>query len=141
VFGSSEPNVSEGFKFKAHYLGELHDDVTLRALYSAVNVMVVPSLQENLSNAIMESLACGTPVVGFDVGGNSDMIKHQKNGYLAKPFDPTDLAIGIDWVLRATNYDELSVNARNKVLTEFDSEVVAKNYSELYASVLENTIS
>ena len=137
VFGSSQPKVSEGFKFNTHYLGQLHDDVTLRVLYSAADVMVVPSRQENLSNAIMESLACGTPIVGFDIGGNGDMIEHQKNGYLAKPFDTTDLTAGIEWVLNAPNYDELSVNARNKVLNEFDSEVVAKQYIRLYESVLE----
>ena len=137
VFGSSQPKVSEGFKFNTHYLGQLHDDVTLRALYSAADVMVVPSLQENLSNAIMESLACATPVVGFDIGGNGDMIEHQKNGYLAKPLDTTDLTAGIEWVINAPNYKELSTNARNKVLNEFDSEIVAKQYIELYESALE----
>ncbi|MBQ0725147.1 MAG: glycosyltransferase family 4 protein [Cycloclasticus sp.] len=141
VFGSSQPKVSEGFKFNTHYLGQLHDDVTLRALYSAANVMVVPSRQENLSNAIMESLACGTPVVGFDIGGNGDMIEHQKNGYLTKPFDTADLTVGIEWVLNAPNYEELSTNARNKVLNEFDSEIVAKQYIELYRSVLEKAKS
>lgn len=141
VFGSSQPKTSAGFKFNTHYLGQLHDDVTLRALYSAADVMVVPSRQENLSNAIMESLACGTPVVGFDIGGNGDMIEHQKNGYLAKPFDTADLTAGIEWVLNAPNYEELSVNARNKVLNEFDSEIVAKQYIELYRSVLEKAKS
>ncbi|KXB09319.1 hypothetical protein AKJ60_00460 [candidate division MSBL1 archaeon SCGC-AAA385M11] len=53
-----------------------------------------------LSNAIMEALACGTPVVGFDIGGNKDIIDHQQNGYLARPFDPQDLAVGIHEVLR-----------------------------------------
>jgi glycosyltransferase involved in cell wall biosynthesis len=137
VFGSSQPETSEGFKFNTHYLGQLHDDVTLRALYSAVDVMVVPSRQENLSNAIMESLACATPVVGFDIGGNSDMIEHKNNGYLVKPFDIADLTAGIEWVLNAPNYGELSVSARNKVLTEFDSRVVVKQYIGLYESVLE----
>lgn len=139
VFGSSQPKIDQGFKFKTHYLGQLHDDVTLRAVYSAADVMVVPSLQENLSNAIMESLACATPVVGFDIGGNSDMIEHQTNGYLTKPYDTADLASGIKWVLNAPNYSELSVNARNKVLNEFDSTVVAKRYIELYQSILDNT--
>jgi len=137
VFGSSEPKVPECFKFKAHYLGPLYDDVTLRALYSAADVMVIPSIQENLSNAIMEGIACGTPVVAFDVGGNGDMIEHKTNGYLAKPFDTEDLAVGIEWVLNAPNYDELSANARNKVVREFDSRVVAKRYIALYESVLE----
>jgi len=100
VFGSSQPQTPQNFKQKAHYLGHLHEDVSLRVLYSAADAMVVPSLQENLSNAIMESLACGTSVVGFDIGGNADLIDHQINGYLAKPFETTDLAKGINWVLR-----------------------------------------
>ncbi len=136
VFGSSEPQESQNFGFKTHYLGSLHDDVSLVTLYSAVDVMVVPSLQENLSNAIMESLACGTPVVGFDIGGNGDMIEHQKNGYLAKSFEIDDLAYGIERVLNAEDYDELCQNAREKVLKEFDSVVVANKYIELYEDIL-----
>jgi glycosyltransferase involved in cell wall biosynthesis len=136
VFGSSKPQVPESFKFKSYHLGQVYDDVTMRALYSAADVVVVPSRQENLSNTIMESLACGTPVVGFDVGGNRDMIVHKKNGYLAKPFDVVDLNVGIDWVLNAINYAELSVNAREIVLNKFDSEIVSSRYIELYESVL-----
>ena len=137
VFGSSKPQNAPDFGFKTHYLGSLADDVSLVTLYSAVDVMIVPSLQENLSNAIMESLACGTPVVGFDIGGNSDMIEHKQNGYLVKPFDTTDLKDGIEWILNATNYDELCVNAREKVVRESDSEVVAKKYINLYKEILD----
>ena len=136
VFGSSKPQNAPNLGFKTHYLGSLHDDVSLVTLYSAVDVMIVPSLQENLSNAIMESLSCGTPVVGFDVGGNSDMIEHKDTGYLAKPFDATDLKDGIEWVLNNPNYDELCVNARKKVLKEFDSVVVAKRYMKLYEEMI-----
>jgi len=140
VFGSSEPKNPPDFGFKTHYLGHLHDDVSLVTLYSAVDVVVVPSLQENLSNTIMESLACGTPVVAFNVGGNSDMIEHLKNGYLAKPFDTDDLKNGIEWVLNTVKYDELCKNAREKVLREFDSKIVAKKHIELYKELLENRL-
>jgi Glycosyltransferase len=140
VFGSSEPKNPPNFGFKTHYLGYLHDDISLTILYNAVDVMIVPSLQENLANTIMESLACGTPVVAFNVGGNSDMIEHLKNGYLAKPFDTDDLRNGIEWVLNTPNYDELCKNAREKVLREFDSKIVAKRYIELYEEVLENRL-
>jgi len=136
VFGSSQPQNAPDFGFKTHYLGSLADDVSLVTLYSAVDVMVVPSLQENLSNAIMESLACGTPVVGFDIGGNSDMIEHQKTGYLVKPFESEDLADGIEWVLNAPNYNELCVNAREKAVRDFDSKVVSGKYVDLYESIL-----
>jgi len=136
VFGSSKPENESKFRFQTYYLGSLADDVSLVTLYSAVDVMVVPSLQENLSNAIMESLSCGTPVVAFDIGGNSDMIIHQETGYLAKPFDTTDLKNGIEWVLNHKNYDGLCLNAREKVMRDFDSVVVVKKYIELYRSIL-----
>jgi len=136
VFGSSAPANPTNIDYKTHYVGCLSDDISLVTLYSAVDVMVVPSLQENLSNAIMESLACGTPVVGFDIGGNSDLIEPEKNGYLAQPFESSSLKYGIDWVLNNANYEELCRHARDKVLHEFDSVMVAKKYVELYKQVL-----
>jgi len=136
VFGSQGPKESQGFKYKTHYLGHLNDDASLRSLYSASDVMVVPSLQENLSNAIMESMACGTPVVGFDIGGNGDMIQHQESGYLATPFDSNDLARGLEWVLNHVNYKELSQKARDKVLYSFESTHVANHYVSLYKEIL-----
>lgn len=136
VLGSSKPESAPDFGFETFYLGHLHDDVSLVTLYSAVDVMVVPSLQENLSNAIMESLACATPVVAFNIGGNSDMIEHLNNGYLAHPYESSDLAKGIEWVLHVANYPTLCLNARAKVVREFDSKVVAEKYVELYKEIL-----
>lgn len=136
LFGSREPKEPQNFGFKTHYLGHLHDDVSLVALYSAVDVMVVPSLQENLSNVIMESLACGTPVVAFNIGGNSDMIEQQINGYLAQPFSTDDLARGIDWVLNNPDYDNLRQKAREKALREFEMLRVAGQYKKLYEEIL-----
>ncbi len=102
--------------------------------------MIVPSIQENLSNAIMESLSCATPVIAFNIGGNSDMIDHKINGYLDKPFQAQDLANGIEWVLNLdeNEYNKICKNAREKVLKEFDSRVVAKRYIELYKEMIIN---
>jgi len=136
VFGSLEPNEAQDFGFKTHYLGSLYDDTSLVTLYSAVDVTVVPSLQENLSNIIMENLSCATPVVAFDIGGNSDMIEHKKTGYLAKPFSSADLASGIQWVLVNPRYDTLCKNARDKVVMEFDNSIVAPKYIMLYKDIL-----
>jgi glycosyltransferase involved in cell wall biosynthesis len=136
--GSNNLQDLSDFKFKTHYLGELNDDVCLAKLYSAVDVTIVPSLQENLSNVIMESLACSTPVVGFDIGGNGDMIDHQKNGYLAKPFDIIDLKNGIEWILNNDDFDELCKNAREKILSTFDDTVVVKKYIDLYRGILDD---
>ncbi len=137
IFGSERCEDTKDLGFNVYYLGQLYDDVSLVTLYNSVDVMIVPSLQENLSNAIMESLACGVPVVGFDIGGNADMIDHERNGYLAKPFSTIDLAFGIEWVLNNYNYKILCQNARNKVLNNFDSVVLAEKYIELYKSIVD----
>jgi glycosyltransferase involved in cell wall biosynthesis len=136
IFGSNKPENPPDLGYKIHYTGELMDDISLVTLYSSVDLMVAPSLQENLSNAIMESIACGTPVIGFDIGGNSDMIEHKKNGYLARPFESNDLAQGIEWILNANNYNELCINARDKVTKEFDNTIVAQKYLNLYSEIL-----
>lgn len=138
IFGSNRPRKPPEFPFKSHYIGNLRDDLSLRILYSAAEVMVVPSLQENLSNAILESLACGTPVVSFNIGGNSDLVDHAQNGYLSAPLDVEDLARGITWVLNSPKYEELCSAAREKVLRLFDSRIVASRYISLYEEILNN---
>lgn len=136
VFGSSEPKESQNFGFKTHYLGHLHDDISLVTLYSAVDVMIVPSLQEAFGQTASEAMACGTPVVAFGTTGLLDIVDHKVNGYLAQPFDTSDLANGIEWILNNENYEELSQKAREKVLKEFDSVLVANKYIELYKEIL-----
>lgn len=136
LFGAGRPLESIDLGFPVHHLGHIPGDLSLRILYSAVDLMVVPSIQENLSNTIMESLACGTPVVAFDIGGNRDMIDHQKNGYLAIPYSPVSLADGIDWILNYPSPQNLSENARGKIMETFESGKVAGKYVELYRKVI-----
>ena len=136
VFGGSQPRNLPDMGFPVNYIGQLKDEISLMLLYNAADVMVVPSLQENLSNVIMESLSCGTPVVCFDIGGNSDMVIHQINGYLVQPSDPFDLSKGIEWILDHPDKTKLSQSARDKILREFDSRLVVKKYLELYTSLL-----
>jgi glycosyltransferase involved in cell wall biosynthesis len=137
IFGNSRLSYKPGFFSQIiHCIGHLYDEVALRALYSAADVTVVPSLQENLSNIIMESLACGTPVVGFDTGGNGDLIDHMKNGYLATLSNSSDLAMGIKWVIEHSNSNMLKDKARQKALSFFTSTLVAKQYIKLYEEVV-----
>jgi len=138
VFGSNEPENPPLLQHKIHYLGNLRDDVSLVSLYNACDLMVVPSKRESFCQTASEALSCGTPVVAFGIGGLLDIIEHKLNGYLAKPFDTTDLANGIDWILNNDNYNELSKNARDKVIREFDYDVVAKKYIALYKEILNN---
>ncbi len=136
IFGSSADDYK--YPLPVKFMGTLHDDLTLKVLYSACDVMVVPSRQENLANTIMESMACGLPVVGFDIGGNSDMINHKVNGYLAEPYSSDDLAFGINWVIEHDSFEELSLDARATVLKKFESHKIASQYLDLYQSVIQS---
>jgi len=137
VVGASKPESPPDLGMKVHYMGHLHDEISQILLYSAADVLVAPSMQENLSNAVMESLACGTPVVAFDIGGMPDMIDHQVNGYLARPFEPDDLADGIMWVLENKDrHSMLSQSARQTVVERYTLQAVANRYLTLYQSIL-----
>lgn len=136
VFGANAQELPMQFEhIEVTFVGYIRDSHVLVSLYSAADVMVVPSLTENLSNAIMESLSCGTPVVGFDIGGNGDMIDHKQNGYLAKEKDSEDMAKGIEWCIAHNTDGTLSKNARTKVMENYTIDIVSKQYKELYESI------
>ena len=132
VFGADKPLEGMPASIPIHYVGFVSDTQELVSLYNLASVMVVPSLTENLSCAIMESLSCGTPVTAFDIGGNGDMIEHQRNGYLAREKDDADLAQGILWCLQNNTDGHLSTNARQKVLENYTPEIVCGQYVDLY---------
>ncbi|MBI3582500.1 MAG: glycosyltransferase family 4 protein [Nitrospinae bacterium] len=137
IFGGEDPDGRRDLKMKSQYLGILHDDNSLKLLYSAADVFVSTSIQENLSNMIMEALACGTPCVAYNIGGMPDMIEHQLNGYLVKPYEIDQFAEGIDWVISEPDRMKmLSRRAREKAVEEFEIEHIVNQYLELYEEIL-----
>lgn len=138
VFGQLCPKDPPDLGFPIHYMGHLHDDLSLRALYSAADVFVLPSRQDNFPNTGVESLACSTPVVAFDVCGMPDIVTHKETGYLAKAFDVEDLAFGIQWVLGdRTRLAQLGANARAQAITRYSSAVIAAQYQQIYGIAIE----
>lgn len=141
VLGECDAETIQKLPFKAHALGRISDVNQIVSVYSAADVFVTSSIQENLPNTIMESMACGTPAVGFEVGGIPEMIEHQQNGvpstgFLAKYKSAESLAEGMKWVLFEANRDELSKNARQKVLNNYSEKVVIEQYLEVYKSLV-----
>jgi glycosyltransferase involved in cell wall biosynthesis len=137
VFGASTPKNPPDLGFKTHYLGHLYDNTSLTILYSAADVMVVPSYQESFGQTASESLACGLPVVAFNATGLKDIVDHQENGYLAKPYNVEDLAQGIIWVLGDKNrHQKLCLSAREKAEQEFTLELQARRYLSLFTDIL-----
>lgn len=122
-------------------IGYISDEQAMAAIYSSVDAFLLPSRQDNLPNMGVEAMACGTPVVGFKIGGVPDIVDHQVNGYLAQPYDTDDFAEGLRWILDAdkSKYRALSHNARQKAVTTFDDKVVAQQYLDLYREILSET--
>jgi glycosyltransferase involved in cell wall biosynthesis len=119
--------------FRIKTLGHLNDDEALAAAYSASDVFVLPTLAENLPNGILESMACGTPVVSFDVGGVSDAVRHMETGYLAGYRDVADLAKGIQLLLDdAPLRTRMSGQCRVAVKREYSLALQTRRFLDLY---------
>lgn len=137
VFGQSAVAAQGSVPLPTRFLGSLGDDLSLALAYSAADVFVLPSRQDNLPNTGIESLACGTPVVAFDVGGLPDIIDHRRTGWLARPFDTEDLAAGIAWVLaEGERTERLGSAAREAATQRFSEALVAAQYLDLYERVV-----
>ncbi len=110
---------------------EIHDERRMAAMYAAADVFVTPSLQDNLPNTIVEAMSCGTPCVGFHVGGIPEMIHHQKDGYVARYRDADDLAAGIRYVLAHPELREAAARYAHETYNE-------TRVAQLYMTEYEN---
>lgn len=142
VVTAGTPAPADYFPIPCINLGRMDDDRQKRWMYAAADVTAVPSRSESLGYVAMESMACGTPCVGFSVGGVPDLIDHQVNGYMVDPYSVKGFAEGILWLLAdQQRLEKIRSSAREKVADHFCHIVVAKQYEELYAQVLKTSSS
>lgn len=135
VFGQSEPEHASGIPFPIKWMGHISDDATLALLYSAADVMIIPSRQENLPQSGTEAHACGCPVVAFNCTGLPEVVDHLVTGYLAEPYRPDDMARGIAWVLEdETRHRNLGLAAREKAENLWSARAVIPAYLNVYES-------
>jgi glycosyltransferase involved in cell wall biosynthesis len=137
IFGQSKPVDPPQLGLPLYWMGRLNDEVTVALLYSAVDVVVVPSRQDNLPQTGTEAQTCGCPVVAFNTCGLPSVVIHQETGYLAKCFDSDDLAKGIEWVLADTErHARLSHQARERAVQLWSPDVVSKQYINVYEQAI-----
>ncbi len=141
MYGGTKLDLSLGLNIKIHNMGYISDPHKLKKLYSACNVLVVPSIQDNLPNTAIESLACSTPVVAFNLCGMPDLILHKKTGYLAEAFNSDDLMNGINWAINLEISDKVKEHCRNYAVENFSLEVIGKKYIKLYEKILKESQS
>lgn len=122
---------------RARFLGRVDDNPTLALTYAAADVFVLPTLADNLPNAVLESLACGTPCVSFAVGGLPDAVRHLETGWLAQPGNIEELAEGIRALLQDDELrGRLAERARETAEGEYSATLEADRFVDLYTDVV-----
>lgn len=135
VFG--EPaRPPEGISVPTHTLGVISDDLLLSHVYSAADVMVVPSRMEAFGQTASEAIACGTPVVGFDTTGLATVIDHLRSGYLSRYLDSEDLARGISWGITSATSPAMRETIRAHAVVNWSFDAISPQYLAVYDSVL-----
>ena len=132
VLGGDAESVKDTLYLPVYTVNYLSNETEIAQLYSAADLFVTPSLQDNLPNTIVEAMACGTPCVGFDVGGIPEMISHKQDGYIADYCDSIDFAHGIAWCLDEARHPSLCKAARDNALATYSEPAIAHRYLEVY---------
>ena len=138
VFGGQLPPASiQELGVKVHSLGRLGDELTAALAYSAADLFVAPSLEDNLPNTVLEASMCGTPVVAFRVGGIPDIVEHKVTGILVEPRSSEDLARAIQSLIEDPDTRaRFATSARTKSVQEFAHDLQATRYLSLYSQLL-----
>jgi glycosyltransferase involved in cell wall biosynthesis len=136
VFGSEGPLPE--LPVPAMSLGRLYDDASLAAAYSCADVVMVPSLEDNLPNVALEAIACGAPVAAFDVCGMPDIVRDGWNGLLAPRLDAAALGSAVaDLLTDDVRLAYLRGNARRHAEARFSMADQARAYFDLYDGLIE----
>jgi len=136
VFGSDK---IEGVKFNipTYFTGNISSEVDMANIYSGADIFIMPSMEDNLPNTVLESMSCETPVVAFNIGGMSDMIDDNINGLLVEPFNASAMAEEILLLLKDDDrLSRMSEMSRKKMINYFNPKNVSIKYIELYKDIL-----
>lgn len=136
LFGQTNPEMLKQIRIPVISLGFIHHDRLKAVAFSAADVFLNPTRAESFGLAVLESMACGTPVVAFGVGGVPELVRPSVTGYLAKPEQPHDLGAGVLKLLdEANRLQAMSHRCREVVLSEYTLELQVQRYMDLYKHV------
>ncbi len=120
-----------------YYLGTITDDHLMARVYRAADLLLVPSLQDNLPNTVLEAMACGTPVVAFEVGGLAEVVRPGVSGALARPGDVDHIiAATVELLESGERLREMAAQCRALAVSQFDLALQAARYWDLYRLLL-----
>ncbi|MCL1470571.1 glycosyltransferase family 4 protein [Argonema antarcticum] len=138
ILGDGGEAMAEAAELPTVNLGFASGDRLKAIAYSAADLFVFPTRADNLPLVLQESMACGTPMVSFKIGGVPDLVRPGITGYLAPPEDTEDLRNGIVQLLSDENLrDRMSQQCRAIAIQEYSLELQAHRYIELYRQLLQ----
>lgn len=137
VFGKAKDFDPNQIPFPVINLGQISSLEKMAEVYAMADLFILPSLEDNLPNTVMESLACGTPVVAFNIGGIPEMVEHKKTGIIVDKISAETLANGILKAIQSPDIEKWSSNARHKVEEEYNQQAVAQKYIKVYNNIIE----
>jgi len=112
------------------------DQKLLASYYNVADALVYPSLADTFPLTVIESLACGVPVIAFATGGIPEILRHEENGYLASAGEVKELKSGVDWVLKNRHEKKLiEKTCRDTVLKEYTLTKMIERYHSLYRTM------
>jgi glycosyltransferase involved in cell wall biosynthesis len=125
-------------KYHIRDVGYIQSDILRNLCHNAADLMLLPTLADNLPLTVLDSLASGTPVISFRVGGVPDAVRHMETGYLAEYKNASDLANGIRVLLGSGDLRlRMRSNCRKVAKEEFSLGLQAQRYAELYGNLME----
>jgi glycosyltransferase involved in cell wall biosynthesis len=139
VLGHRGGAVAESTDIQTIDLGYVSSDRIKAIAFSAADVLVLPTRADNFPLVSLESIACGTPVVAFRVGGVPEQVRPGITGYLAEPENVEDLRAGILSLLEDSSLRGfMREQCRKVVLEEYDLDLHTERHINLYSQMLEN---
>lgn len=115
-------------------IGRINDKYAMSILYNIADVLLAPALEEPFGQTYIESMAVGTPCVGFACSGPLDIIEHKEDGYLADLRNETDVIDGVKFCLDNSQF--LENKAIEKVREKFSFYAVAEMFNEYYKTLI-----
>lgn len=130
--GQEADRLKDTFPTPVHAVNYVADPGTMADYYRAADVLAMPTLQDNLPNTVAEAMACGIPVVAFEIGGLPQMIDHGENGRLAQYMSAESLVTNLFSVLTDSQPERFAEAARRKAVKEYSEQAVANRYRQIY---------
>jgi len=138
IYGAYDKEILNKIKFNYKHVGFISNEKKLAKLYNCADIFLQPSKIDNLPQTAIEAIACGIPIVSFNIGGMKDIIDTKKNGYLINPFNEKEYLKKVIKILNSDNQKKRNNKKYfySKAIRLWSAKAVALKYKDFYKKVI-----